>query len=172
MLCYAARTSEVYFLRVGLAVGFTALALNAGVAQAQAMPASITGSWRITKILPTHNPACWDEDRAKSLVGSTLKYRQGAMIWQKSQVSVPEALSRILSRRKFQNEYKVDLVDLGIRTETVTEIDLQHEDADITGATTEVPGDTIVLAGPGRIVVSACGVFYEAVRTGSRAAGR
>jgi hypothetical protein len=65
----------------------------------------------------------------------------------------------------------VDLAELGIRTEQVTEIDLQHEDADITGATTEVPGDTVVIAGPGRIVVSACGVFYEAVRAVGKAAG-
>jgi hypothetical protein len=128
------------------------------------MPASITGSWRIVKILPTSNPQCWDADRAKSLVGTTLKYRQGSMSWQGGEVDIPEALSRELSRRKFQDEYKVDLADLGIHAERVTEIDLQHEDADITGATTEVPGDTIVLAGPGRIVVSACNVFYEAVR--------
>ncbi len=141
------------------------------VAQAQSMPASITGSWRIAKILPTTNPHCWDEERAKTLLGSPLKYRQGAMTWQGGEVEIPEALSRELSRRKFQDEYKVDLAELGIHTEPVTEIDLQHEDADITGATTEVPGDTIVLAGTGRIIVSACGVFYEAVRAG-RAASR
>jgi hypothetical protein len=143
---------------------------GAASAHAQAMPASITGSWRIVKILPTHNTQCWDAERAKTLVGSTLKYRQGAMTWQGGEVDIPEALSRDLSRRKFQDEYKIDLGELGIHTESVTEIDLQHEDADITGATTEVPGDTVVLAGPGRIVVSACGVFYEAVR--SRAGAR
>jgi len=136
------------------------------------MPSSITGTWKIVKILPTHNEACWDEGRAKTLVGSTLRYRQGAMTWQGGEVAVPEALSRTLSRRKFQDENKVALPELGIYAPSVTEIDLQHEDADITGATTEVPGDTIVLAGPGRIVVSACGVFYEATRAGGRAAGR
>ena len=144
--------------------------LCAGAAHAQAMPVSITGSWRIVKILPTHNTPCWDPDRAKTLLGSTLKYRQGAMTWQGGEVEIPEALSRELSKRKFQDEYKVDLAELGIHTEPVTEIDLQHEDADITGATTEVPGDTIVLAGPNRIVVSACGVFYEAVRASRTAA--
>jgi hypothetical protein len=128
------------------------------------MPASIVGTWRIVRILPTSNPQCWDADRARTLLGTTLKYRSRAMTWQGGEVEIPEALSRELSKRKFQDEYKVDLAELGIRTEPVTEIDLQHEDADITGATTEVPGDTIVLAGPGRIVVSACGVFYEAVR--------
>ena len=144
--------------------------LGSKTARAQAMPSSIKGSWRIVKILPTHNPQCWDANQARTLVGTTLTYRQGAMIWRDGEVEVPEALSRELSRRKFQDEYKVDLADLGIHTQPVTEIDLQHEDADITGATTEVPGDTIVLAGPGRIVVSACGVFYEAVRANRPAA--
>ncbi len=150
------------------------LAITAGSlqAKAQAMPLSVTGTWKIVKILPTHNDACWDEAHAKTLVGSTLRYRQGTMTWRGGDVAVPEALSRTLSRRKFQDEYKVDLAELGIRAASVTEIDLQHEDADITGATTEVPGDTIVLAAPGRIVVSACGVFYEATRAGGRAAGR
>jgi hypothetical protein len=132
------------------------------------MPAAITGTWRIVKILPTSNVACWDAEHAKALVGSKLRYRQGAMSWQGGDVPIPEALTRTISRRKFLDEYKVDLVDLGIHAQSVTEVDLQHEDADITGATTEVPGDTIVLAGPGRIVVSACGVFYEAVRVSGR----
>ena len=92
------------------------------------------------------------------------------MTWQGGQVDVPEALTRTLSRRKFQEEYKIDLAELGIKAESVTEIDLQHEDADITGATTEVPGDTVVIAGASRIVVSACGVYYEALR--SKAATR
>ncbi len=123
------------------------------------------------KILPMKNVPCWDESRARGLVGSTLRYDEGRMWWKGGEVAVEEALTRTLSRRKFHEEYKVDLPELGIAAAAVTEIDLQHEDADITGATTEVPGDTVVVAGPGRIVVSACGVFYSAVRAGARPAG-
>ena len=64
----------------------------------------------------------------------------------------------------------LQLSDLNITTAAgVTEVDLQHEDADITGATTEVPGDSILIAGRDRIVVSACGVYYEATRLTQRA---
>jgi hypothetical protein len=139
-------------------------ALFLGTSHAQAMPASIAGKWRIVKILPTKNPQCWDEERAKTLIGTTLAYYSKLMVWQGGPEPVTEALSRTLSRRKFQDEYKVDLPELGINAVSVEEIDLQHEDADVTGASTEVPGDTILLAGPGKIVVSACGVFYSAVR--------
>ncbi len=147
-------------------------ALAAGAAQAQFMPTSISGRWRIVKILPTHNPQCWDEARAKSLVGTTLTYKADALVWRGGAEPITDALSRTISRRKFLDEYKVDLPELGIGTASVTEIDLQHEDADITGATTEVPGDTIVLASPGRIVVSACGVFYSAVRVSAKPTAR
>jgi hypothetical protein len=139
-------------------------ALFLGAARAQSMPASISGKWRIVKMLPTRNPQCWDEERAKTLIGTTLTYAPKIMFWQGGSEPITEVLTRTLSRRKFQDEYKVDLPELGTAAASVEEIDLQHEDADVTGASTEVPGDTIVLAGPGRIVVSACGVFYSAVR--------
>ena len=152
-----------------LAAGF----IGASSATAQSMPASLNGKWRIVKVLRTHNAQCWDEARARSLIGTLLVYRAHAMVWQGGAVPITDALSRMLSRSKFQNEYRVEFPELGIATGSVEEIDLQHEDADITGATNEVPGDTILIAGPGRIVVSSCGVFYAAVRvTGKSAGGR
>ncbi len=133
----------------------------------QSMPPSILGEWRIARILPTANTACWDNDRAKPLLNSRLRYSPGAMTWKGGSVPITEALTRTLSARQFAGEYKVNLADLGIHAPSVLEIDLQHEDADITGSTTEVPGDTVLLAGPGRIVVSACGVFFSAVKLGA-----
>ena len=143
-----------------------ACTLVAARASAQAVPASIAGTWRIAKILPTKNVQCWDADRAKTLLGTTLQYAPGRITSQGVSYPIAEAFTRTLSLRKFQDEYKVDLADLGIHGSSVQEIDLQHEDADVTGATTEIPGDTILLAGPGRLVVSACGVFYSALRAG------
>ena len=152
-------------------VGFLAGILGVSTARAQSIPSSLSGKWRLVKILPTHNPQCWDETRAKSLVGTLMVYQAHAMVWQGGAVPITDALSRTLSRPSFQNEYRVDLPELGITAGSVEEIDLQHEDADITGATTEVPGDTILIAAPGRIVVSSCGVFYAAVRLSGKSAG-
>ena len=143
---------------------------GSGLAHAQQIPASILGQWRIQRILPTRNPKCWDPKHTKGLVGSTMTYRQHAMTWQGGVEPITAALSRNLSRRQFRTEYSVELAELGIASANITEIDLQHEDADITGSTTEVPGDTILLAGDGRIVVSACGVFYSATRLPGRPA--
>jgi len=150
-------------LRVAISL-FLALIAATKHAGTQAIPAAITGKWRVTKIIQTHSVECWSAERAKTLLGSTLTYQPHLMLWQGGQVDIAEALTRTLSRLKFREEYKIPLEELGIKAESVTEIDLQHEDADVTGATTEVPGDTILLAGPGRIVVSACGVYYAAVR--------
>ena len=138
---------------------------------AQAMPAAVRGSWKISRILPVQSAACWDAIRAKSLLGTTLTYGAHTLDWQGGREPISEALTRSLSSKQFQDEpgaqgkvRNPDLKQLGIAAARVVEIDLQHEDADVTGATTEVPGDTILLAGPGRIVVSACGVYYAAVR--------
>jgi hypothetical protein len=143
---------------------FLLAALATSAAHAQSIPATVLGTWKISKILPTTNPQCFDATRAKTLLGETLRYAPGKLTWSGTAYPIPQAFARTLSRRKFQDEYKVDLVALGIHAPDVQELDLQHEDADITGATTEIPGDTILLAGPGRIVVSACGVFYSAVK--------
>jgi hypothetical protein len=62
------------------------LALSLSAAHAQAMPASVNGTWRIVKILPTNNAQCWDAEQAKTLLGSTLKYRQGTMTWKGGEV--------------------------------------------------------------------------------------
>lgn len=134
---------------------------------ADRMPAQLAGSWRIARILPTKNAACWSAEQAAKLVGSTLTYRTGAMRWQGGEVPLLGVVTRLQTPDTFASENassQLQLADLKILSASVTEVDLQHEDMDITGSTTEVPGDSVLLAGPNRIVVSACGVYYEATR--------
>ncbi|SEG20234.1 hypothetical protein SAMN05421819_2174 [Bryocella elongata] len=138
---------------------------------AEPLPAGLRGSWRITRVLPTHNVTCWSREQADQLVGSTLTYATRAMSWKGGTVALSEINVRSVSAEQFAKENgseqgRASFEQVGIRSRNVTEVDLQHEDMDITGATTEVPGDAVLLAGPNRIVVSACGVYFEATRSG------
>jgi hypothetical protein len=149
------------------------LATAAGVTAQEAMPAQMVGSWKIVRALPTKNPGCWDG--AKSLVGTTLTYRPREMRWSGGVVPLTGVVTRSLNDETFQQESQsafgtpLSLAELKITSPKVMEVDLQHEDADVTGVTTEVPGDSVLLVGRNTIVVSACGTYFEATRMASAA---
>lgn len=154
---------------------FLALALiSAATLSAEQLPGRLGGTWRITRVLPTTNNACWSQGQIAPLLRSTLTYRDDSLRWRGGAVPLEDITTRTVTDEVFQKENggaatPASFAQLGIHAHAVTEVDLQHEDADITGATTEVPGDSVLLAGPNRIVVSACGVYFEATRTGSLA---
>ena len=148
-----------------------AAAITAVAASAQSLPSQLAGSWKIARVLPTHNTAGWDATQAQPLLGSTLYYSSTAMRWRGGEVPLQGITMRMVTGAQFKKENSgdngaADFVQLGIHSGSVLEVDMQHEDADITGATTEVPGDSVLRAGPNRIIVSACGVFFEARRAG------
>ena len=143
------------------------------VSLAEPLPAALKGSWRITQVLPTTNDGCWKKERAHPLVGTLLTYRPGAMSWRGGVVRVQEVTLREVTNAEFRKENPgaagpADFAQLGITAAAVQEVDLQHEDADITGVSTEVPGDSILLVSPARIIVSACGVYMEARRVATK----
>ena len=153
----------------GLAVVIAPLLFTASLS-AEPLPGRLQGSWRIVRVLPTSNNTCWGLEQAQPLVGSTLTYSQNALRWHGGAVALNDITTRTVTAAQFVKENtgsdgSASFAQLGIRSHSVLEVDLQHEDMDITGATTEVPGDSVLLAGPSRIVVSACGVFFEATRS-------
>ena len=136
-----------------------------------ALPTGLEGTWRIVRVLPTTNTQCWDRQQATPLVGSRLTYRDDAMRWRGGEVPLEGITTRAVTAAEFRKENSgagepASFAQLGIRARSVTEVDMQHEDADITGATTEVPGDSVLMVSPSHIVVSACGVYFEAERDG------
>jgi hypothetical protein len=158
------RNRKLAGLMLGVVVGMVGLA-----ASAQSLPSQLAGSWKITRVLPTRNTACWDATQAQPLLGSTLYYSSTAMRWHGGEVPLQGITMRMVSGAQFKKENSgdegaADFTQLGIHSGSVLEVDMQHEDADITGATTEVPGDSVLIAGPNRIIVSACGIFFEARR--------
>ncbi len=138
----------------------------ASAASAQ-VPTTLLGTWRIARILPiTTNVACWDQDQANTLLGTRLTFAAHTLAWRGGTVPLVglQAVSRILTPDQLLQEYRLYPKQLGLPAGSIREINLQHEDADITGATTEVPGDTVFVSSSTRIVVSACNVYYEAIR--------
>lgn len=143
------------------------------VALAEQLPASLRGTWRIARVLPTTNSRCWSQKDGESLVGSTLTYSQSEMRWRGGVVRLMDIDTRELSGAEFSRENAgaeepASFAQLGVSAESLTEVDMQHEDAAVLPASTEVPGDSVLMVAPDRIVVSACGVYYEATREGSR----
>ena len=158
-------------------IGVMVMAGLAAAASAQErLPQQVAGTWKITRVLPVRSgAACWSEKEAQPLVGSLLEYSQHTMRWQGGSVPLHGITTRAVSSADLAEEAPaaggraaLTLADLGIQARGVTEVNLQHEDADITGSTTEVPGDSVLVAGPGRIIVSACGVYFEARRVAPR----
>lgn len=142
-------------------------------ATAEQLPASLHGNWRIERILPTTNSGCWPREEARSLVGSMLTYSQNEMRWRGGAVALDDIYTREVSGAQFQRENSgaerpASFEQLGIRRDAVTEVDMQHPDAAVLPASTEIPGDSVLMVAPDRIVVSACGVYFEATRPNSR----
>jgi hypothetical protein len=160
-------------LRRSLAPLAAALLLAAAaVAIAEPLPASLRGTWRIVRILPTTNAGCWTAQQAQPLVGTTLTYRQDAMRWRGGEVPLNDIDTRTITAAEFRKEntgpqQPASFTQLGIRAHAVLEVDMQHEDAAILPASTEVPGDSVMIVSPGRVIVSACGVYFEATRLSS-----
>lgn len=144
-------------------------------ARAEQLPESLRGAWRITRILPTTNSGCWTRKEAQSLVGSRLTYAQDEMRWRGGLVRLEDIDTRLVSAAEFRKENEgpkqpASFAQLGVRAAELNEVDMQHEDAAVLPASTEIPGDSVLMVAPDRIVVSACGVYYEARRVGARTA--
>jgi hypothetical protein len=96
------------------------------------------------------------------------------MRWRGGVVPLQDIDTRRVSAEQFRNENggreepPASFAQIGVRVPALTEVDMQHEDADVLPASTEIPGDSVLMVAPNRIVVSACGVYYEATRANSR----
>jgi hypothetical protein len=150
-------------------IALTIVVAWTGSSIAEPLPAQLKGSWRITRILTTTNQGCWSAERAKPLLGTTLTYDAKAMRWQGGNIPLLGITTRTVTDDDLRSEVggnpkPLSFAELEIHSPVVTEVNFQHEDADITGASTEVPGDSVLIAAPNRIIVSACGIYMEATR--------
>jgi len=110
-----------------------------------------------------------DDAQAQPLVGSSLVYREDAMKWRGGEVPVQEVVTRSVSEEQFRKENShlgqpPEFAQLGIHSSTVTEVDCSMRTPK-SQAHDRGPRRFCSLVAPNRIVVSACGVYFEASRS-------
>jgi len=140
-------------------------------ANAQGIPKLIWGKWIISREIPTSGVACWGDAQAKSLLGTNLYYSSRIFRWEKTVIKNPKATEKVLNKKAFEQQYSsfearysVDLRDLGIMAKKVVVISIHHPPENITGATTEIPGDEVFVKNKNALIFSVCGVYFEAKR--------
>jgi hypothetical protein len=146
--------------------------LASSVLAAQNIPQELVGTWVIQRELPTRTISCWGEKEAKPLIGSEIEYTADSFRWKHIVVKHPTVAVAIVSAEQFQRENsspsvngsQVSFRQLGIHPLEIKQVSVNHEPAEITGATTEIPGDVVLLKNRNAIVFSVCNVYFEAKR--------
>jgi hypothetical protein len=144
----------------------------ASIAIGQTVPAELWGRWTVVRSLPATTISCWGESEAGKLLGTELQYTLHSFPWNTAITRNPAIKIETLTASQFHdansgggaNSSQVTLTQLGIRADHVVQITLSHPDAKITEATSEIPGDAVLLKDKNRIVFSVCNVYFEATR--------
>ena len=129
-------------------LGLSFLLLQSTVA-AHEIPQQLQGDWLVTRLIPTRTISCWDNREAKRLLSTTVHYGTDSFRWKAHNVPDTEVVVRSMTADQFHDEYsgggaadsQIDFAQLGIAAPSATIVTLSHPDANITGATTEIPGD-------------------------------
>jgi hypothetical protein len=146
------------------------------IAPSQAIPKSIWGKWRIVRELPTRTISCWGESDAKKIMGTEIEYSERAFRWNQITVNNPASHERIVTAEQFRDENssassngsQIDFHQLGITAKETRQISIHHDPASISKATTEIPGDDILMKSADKIVLSVCDLYFEAQRVRER----
>jgi hypothetical protein len=157
------------------AFGFVAAILvGAAVSMsAQDTPKEIWGKWTIRRIRPTRTISCWGYPEAKKMLGTEIEYSAQSFRWKDVVIKNPIVEAKIVSANQYHDENsgrgtdssQIDFAQLGIKATSARRITIEHPPANITSATTEIPGDDVLVKNPTTIIVSACNIYFEAKRT-------
>lgn len=142
------------------------------VGHGQAIPKDIWGKWKIVRDLPTRAISCWGESDAQKILGTQIEYSEKTFTWNQVSARNVRATDKIVTAEQFRDENsspssngsQVDFHQLGIGAKQVRQISIGHDAADITGATTEIPGDEVLVKNPKTLVFAVCNVYFEAKR--------
>jgi hypothetical protein len=140
---------------------------------AQTIPKELWGNWVVRREVSTQAVACWGEEKAKALIGTEIEYSAAIFRWDTVVKKNPIAKIKTITAQQFHAENsgrgakssQVTFGQLGIKADKVTQVEVQHPAANITGATGEIPGDTVLIKDKKTIIFSVCSVYFEAERS-------
>lgn len=165
MQCRSTRASLLLFVIVALHGLVT-------VAMAQEISKELWGNWRITKKVSTSTISCWGETEARAIIGTGIEYTTDSFRWKNLIARHATAEVAVVSAKQFHDEHsgqggnssEVTFSQLGITTAEATLVKIKHPAANVTGATTELPGDVVLMKDENTIIFSVCNVYFVAER--------
>jgi hypothetical protein len=139
---------------------------------AQNIPSLIWGKWIVRRELPSRTISCWGENDAKAIIGTQIEYSDKIFRWNGVVTNNPTSETKTVTADQFSNENsspssngsQVSFHQLGIVAKSAREISIHHEPANISGATVEIPGDSVLVKDSDTIVFSVCNIYFEAKR--------
>jgi hypothetical protein len=139
---------------------------------AQTIPKELWGTWIVRREVPTTTISCWGDKEAKKLIGTEIEYSAQLFRWNRIVTKNPTAETITLTAQQFHDENsggganssQVTFPQLGIKEENAVQIVIRHPTARITGATSEIPGDSVLVKDKDTIIFSVCNVYFEAKR--------
>ncbi|MFY9903655.1 MAG: hypothetical protein WBD45_16310 [Terriglobales bacterium] len=151
---------------------FCTLLLACSMLSAQNIPQELVGKWIVQRELPARTISCWGEKEAKAILGTEIEYTTDSFRWKRIVVKHPTVAVVVVSAEQFQrdnsspsvNGSQVSFRELGINAPEMKQVSINHAPAKIAGATTEVPGDVVLLKNRDAIVFSVCNIYFEAKR--------
>jgi hypothetical protein len=131
---------------------FVLLAIGTTCA-AQGPPKRIWGKWRIRREVPTLTVSCWCEREVRAILGTEIEYTAESFRWKNVITRHPSTEVANVSAEQFHAEHsgqgvnssEITFQQLGIKAAQATQSTIKHPDANVTGATTEIPGMIILL---------------------------
>jgi hypothetical protein len=139
---------------------------------AQTIPEELWGTWVVRREVPTTTISCWGEKEAKKLIGTEVQYSATLFRWNKVVTKNPSAQTTTITADQFHdensggsaNDSQVTFRQLRIKADKVTQVVIQHPGANTTEATTEIPGDRVLIKNKDTIIFSVCNVYFESAR--------
>jgi hypothetical protein len=136
------------------------------------VPKELWGKWTIDGEIPTSTIACWGEREAKGIIGTQIEYGPEIFRWKDAVTQHPSTETATVTAAQFHEENsghgadssQVTFRQLDINVAATSEVTIKHSDANITGGTTEIPGDVVLIRDKNTIVFSVCNVYFEAKR--------